>query len=120
MSADFLTTMPDSIRSYLSDNAVEGAVDHLLNVKKDGLPDGLEWADYERFLAARAAAHLTRAEYPIAIWNFWKHVWQDSVGSEWLRPTPDETGADLIGPLTSWKDETIALLHNHIQIQGLM
>lgn len=110
MSNQFLESLPDSIRHYLSDPAIESSVNHLTEIKKDGLPAGLEnWNEYGDFLAARAAAHLTKAEYPIALWLFWRQVWEGKIPDQWKAHSPDYLGDDMVGPLTCWEDENLVL-----------
>lgn len=105
---EFLKSLPSSVEGYLSDRAVNSAVNHLCNLKKDGLAKGLYWKEFETFLEARAMAHLTRAEYPIALYRFWNSVWNVKVLDEWHLPQPDDLGEGLIGPQTSWDDDNIA------------
>ncbi|MXO48934.1 hypothetical protein GRI69_11765 [Erythrobacter vulgaris] len=110
MNTQFLDSLPESVTHYLSDSAIESSVDHLTEIKKDGLPAGLEnWREYGDFLAARAAAHLTRAEYPIALWLFWRHVWESEIPEQWKVHSPDYLGDDMVGPLTCWEDENLVL-----------
>ena len=110
MINQFLESIPESVRHYLSDPAIKSSVDLLTEIKKDGLPAGLEnWNDYGDFLSARAAAHLTKAEYPIALWLFWRHVWEGNIPEQWQMRSPDYVGDDMVGPLTCWEDENLVV-----------
>lgn len=118
MTHEFIETIiknfPDSIRSMLSSAAISGAVHHLASVKKDGLVEGLAWDELVPFLEARAAAHLTRAEYPIAMWNSWEAIWGRKLTElEWEPLSIDDVGNDAIGPKAMWDNECITMHHTH-------
>lgn len=104
-----IASFPDSVRTWLEDPKVYHAVNHLAGVKKDDLADGLQWEEFEAFLEARAMAHLTRAEYPIALFRYWDFVWGNSLDQGWQRESVDENGSELLGPQVSWNDGSMAV-----------
>ena len=96
--------MPDSVRRYLGDAAICRAVQSIDGLSRDGLAPGLHWNEFLPFLEARAMAHLTRAEYPIALHKFWDRVWGTANLEGWTIQSIDQIGNDLVGPVTSWRD----------------
>lgn len=106
---DLIKAFPESVRNWLDDAAIYSAVNHLTSIKRDNLAEGLQWEEFEPFLEARAMAHLTRAEYPIAIWQFWNAVWGAAIGPDWQREAIDQNGNELLGPSTSWDGAFMAV-----------
>lgn len=108
--ADLIDAFPESVRNWLDDAAIYSAVNHLTYIKNDDLAEGLEWEEFKPFLEARAMAHLTRAEYPIAILQFWNAVWEEAIGAcGWQREAIDQNGNALLGPSTSWNEASMAI-----------
>lgn len=100
----FVADMPDSVRRYLGDAMICRAVQSIDGLSRDGLAPGLHWNEFLPFLEARAMAHLTRAEYPIALHKFWDEVWGAANLDGWTIQSIDQIGNDLVGPVTSWRD----------------
>ena len=71
--------VPDSYRSYIGDDAVRRAVDHLLaesgKSKRAVLPPDFEWKDLPSFHRAVLSAHQIRCEYAIFLIGVWDAVW---------------------------------------------
>ncbi len=111
MHANLTDALPESVQMYLSDGGIKNAVNHLTSGKDEHLPIGLEFKDYENFLAARAAAHLTRAEYPLAVFRVWQRVWGEVLNDQWQPKSREWNKQKNMGPDSIWRDEEIVLIH---------
>lgn len=105
--------LPASVMAYLSTAAVRSGVDALLAVEADALPDGLEWPELGDYLAARAAAELTRSEWAVMIQRLWREVWASIERDGW-RPAPLEEmveNENAVTPETCWKRQRFSVWH---------
>ena len=74
-------TLPESYCAYCNDNAVQAAVDHILDVAGENLevPPDLEWCRLPDFNAAVLGAHQVRCDYATALHGLWIKVWQHAL-----------------------------------------
>lgn len=106
-------SLPASVAAYLSSPAVRTGVDALLSISADALPEGLEWHELDDYLAARAAAELTRSEWAIMVQRLWQSVWGVIEQDNW-RPAPLEELEEYeyaVTPATCWGEQRFALWH---------
>ena len=105
--------LPASVRAYLTEPAVRTGVDALLAVEADALPDGLEWHEFADYIAARAAAELTRSEWAVAIHRLWRRVWGGIEADGWRSAPFDELVEQdyAVTPATCWEEQRFSLWH---------
>jgi hypothetical protein len=77
--------LPESFKAYLRDRHIRVGVDSLLTIRDNNIPHELQWHDLGKYLAARAAAELTRHEFSVALYQIWEQVWHP-VFARWLQP----------------------------------
>lgn len=106
-------TLPGSVTAYLSDAATRAGVDALLAVDADSLPPEIEWDELGDYLAARAVAELTRAEFALAMHTLWRSIWEPVIPSAWDPLTPermDEEGQS-VSTGVIWEEKAYTLFH---------
>ena len=82
-------TLPSSVAAYLAESATRAGVDALLAVDAGSLPPEIEWEELGDYLAARAVAELTRAEFALAMHVLWRSIWEPAIPSRWDALTPE-------------------------------
>lgn len=88
MGADNME-IPQSVREYVTDGSVRRAVNELLRIPADGILDGLEWSELERFYRAQLAARQLESEWAIFGILAWQEIWGGSL-SHWDELSPDQ------------------------------
>lgn len=106
-------TIPASVHGYLSDPAIRAGVDALLDVKPDALPPELGWEEFEDYLSARAAAELTKSEWPIMLLQLWNSIWKPNIGADWKFSSFDALTEDdyAVSPADCWDNNWMQLRH---------
>jgi hypothetical protein len=106
-------TLPKSVADYLSDSATRAGVEALLAVEADTLPPEIEWDELGDYLAARAVAELTRAEFALAMHTLWQSIWGRLVSATWDAQNPermDEEG-QAVSTGAIWNEKAFTLFH---------
>lgn len=73
--------IPDSVHAYLNDNAVQTAVDHLIDKKPSYLPEKLVWTEVPDYYRAFLSAQQVRVEFVLMFHELWDVVWKPVIGS---------------------------------------
>mgnify|MGYP006425295639 CR=1 FL=1 len=71
--------VPESLRSYFTDRAVQSVVDHMLESKASDVPPDLDWNEIRDFHMAHASAAKVRADHAILLLDLWDAVWADAL-----------------------------------------
>ena len=106
-------SIPDSVSAYLSDPAIRAGVDALLDVNEGALPPELELSEFGDYLAARAAAGLTKLEWAVMVHSLWNTIWAPLVQKPWTFSSLDElVDEDIaITPSECWASESFQMYH---------
>lgn len=75
MTDTTLFTIPESVFAYFSNSAVQAAVDHLLDNKSAVPVSQIQWAELPEYYRAVLAAHQTKAEYAITLFDLCNTIW---------------------------------------------
>ena len=106
-------TLPKSVAAYLSDSATRAGVEALLAVEADTVPPEIEWDELGDYLAARAVAELTRAEFALAMHTLWQSIWGRLISATWDAQTPermDEEG-QAVSTGAIWDEKAFTVFH---------
>ncbi|WP_380784906.1 hypothetical protein [Sphingomonas sp. R86521] len=105
--------VPATVNAYLTDPAMRAAVDALLEARPGSLPAGLRLNELADYLAARAAAELTKYDWAIAMHALWDATWGAGLGPAWRPATIDEALDEefAITPESCWNEGSFAFRH---------
>ncbi len=105
--------LPATVRAYLADPAMRSAVDALLETRSGSLPSGLRLNELADYLAARAAAELTKYDWSISMHALWAVTWGAALDAAWRPATIDEALDEefAITPDSCWNEGSFAFRH---------
>lgn len=101
-------TIPESVRCYYGDPAVQSGIDALL-AKPKKLPPDLRWTEMPDYYQAWLAAHRVVVDHAVTLDAAWNLVWRDAVPLEWSPASPDNQiaadGDTDPHPFSSWAND---------------
>ena len=110
-----IKTLPQSTQDYLTlERGTQLAVDDLLKVDLDKLPNLADWNELNQYYKARAAAELTKVEWAQSMQILWNYIWGAHIDADWTMKSIKKMQKDQnISIEDCWDEKELNIVYIH-------